>query len=51
LADVELLTAIFKKLVLMAGDYNIHQLPDLISQFSVEKPSFQLAGEPQPSLF
>jgi DNA polymerase III epsilon subunit len=51
MADVELLTAIFKKLVLMAGDYNIHQLPELISQFSVEKPSFRMVSDPQPSLF
>ena len=51
MADVELLTAIFKKLVLMAGDYNIHQLPDMIGQYGVEKPSFRLASDPQPSFF
>ncbi len=51
MADVELLTAIFKKLVLMAGDYNIHELPEMISQFSVEKPNFRMNSDRQPSLF
>lgn len=51
MADVEMLAEIFKRLLAMAGDYNIHQLQDMITHFGVEKPAFRLANLSQPSLF
>ncbi|MBF0570004.1 MAG: 3'-5' exonuclease [Candidatus Omnitrophica bacterium] len=51
LADVEILCEVFKRLLSMAGDYNIHQLPEMVTQFGVEKPTFRLANILQSSLF
>ena len=51
LTDAELTVAVFKRLLLMAGDYNIFQLPDMITRFGVEKPNFKFSHVLQPSLF
>jgi DNA polymerase III epsilon subunit family exonuclease len=51
MADVEILAGVFKRLLSMAGDYNIHQLQDMITHFGVEKPKFRIASAAQPSLF
>ncbi|NLE64966.1 MAG: hypothetical protein GX606_03505 [Elusimicrobia bacterium] len=51
LADTEVLTQVFQRMLLMASDHNIHTLPQLVDQFSVEKPSFRLNVSSQPSLF
>jgi DNA polymerase III epsilon subunit family exonuclease len=50
-ADTELLAQVFGRLLAMAPDYNVHSMPDLITQFSVEKPAFRLKADEQPSLF
>ncbi|MBF0122208.1 MAG: 3'-5' exonuclease [Candidatus Omnitrophica bacterium] len=51
MADVEILVEVFKRLLSMASDYNIHQLQDMITHFGVEKPNFRIVNMPQPSLF
>ena len=50
-ADTEILRQVFGRLLLMAPDYNVHTLPDLVTQFGVEKPVFRMNAGEQPSLF
>jgi DNA polymerase III epsilon subunit family exonuclease len=50
-ADTRILAQIFSRLLSMAPDYNVHTLSDLIERFGVEKPSFRLKADDQPSFF
>ena len=50
-ADTELLRQVFARLLLLAPDYNVHTMPELIERFSVEKPVFRIKMGEQPSLF
>lgn len=50
-ADTEVLEQVFSRLLMMAPDYNVRLLQDLIEQFGVEKPVFRLKVNEQPSLF
>ncbi|MDE2223361.1 MAG: 3'-5' exonuclease [Candidatus Omnitrophica bacterium] len=51
MADVEITVAVFLRLLEMAGDKDLQQVPVFLSQFGVEKPSFKLNQKSQASLF
>lgn len=50
-ADAQLTAQLFGRLLMIANDYNINGLRDLIDRFKVEKPVFKAGYAEQPSLF
>ncbi len=50
-ADVEITMAVFQRMLSMAEDHNIYDLPTLVARFGVEKPSFRLNNSSQASFF
>jgi len=51
MADVEITVAVFLRLMEMAGDKDLQQVPVFLDQFSVEKPNFKFNPKSQASLF
>ncbi len=51
MADVELTAQVLMRMMEMAADQNLDNVPKFLAQFSVEKPSFKLFSSAQPLLF